>query len=343
MATLDNNQSPKPFTEDLCQPKSNTHGSCSILMIIFLLIFAAIVVVGGKILWGSIQTLKTQNNAMQANYVGLQIQIKTLEENIQNQQKILGDLQNQTTNLKLNKIYTETIYLIKNADYQIKLHNLDGALMLLQATNETFRNISNPKPLLNSIQKEISEIIQLLKTTQKSDESSIVEQIDQLKQNIDQLPLNLPKTSSINMQTTASDHETRLSEMFKEIWRQIHQLIIIRHYDKAIEPLITPNQTVYLQQNLQLQLEEATLAVFYHNPALYQLSLEKAQTWVKKFFDPNAKQTQVFLSQLDALQKTRIIQTTSEIESRLNKILNQLTVLLQSTIKASSHTHEEEF
>jgi uroporphyrin-III C-methyltransferase len=313
--------------------KKSCRGRCAFFTAL-LVFFSIGLLFGAKFLWDSIQIIKVEHSVIKGEHEKFQKQITLLEENSQYQEKTLSDLRNQVVASKLKGMYMEAFYLTKNAAYQMRLHNLDGSVSLLKDALETLSSVPNSKPAVSSIKEQISQMIVLIEKSQKIDDSAILEQINQLKQQIDSLPLNLPTTAfSDDEKNPSSDHASQISKGFKEGWQQLKQLIIIRHYDRNVEPLIAPNQSMYLKQNLHLQLEQATLAVFYRDPKLYRLSLEKSRVWVKKFFDPRAKSTQVFLSHLNTLLAMPVAQEMPKIGSALNQVLNQLQVFMKSSIE----------
>ena len=163
----------------------------------------------------------------------------------------------------------------------------------------------------------------MLKATKTVNRDELISQLDALKHQVEKLPLNLPEVSKAAAIETKND-QSGFWQPVKESWGQIKQLMIIRHHDKPVEPLVTPLQDVYLKQNLQLQLEEASLAVLYRDPDLYRSSLQKINAWVKQFFNPRDKATQTFLETIHQLSQVNIETASPNVFGKLNEVLREL-------------------
>jgi uroporphyrin-3 C-methyltransferase len=78
-------------------------------------------------------------------------------------------------------------------------------------------------------------------------------------------------------------------------------LVVITHQSEDIPAMMTPDQQIYLQENLQLLIMQAQWSAFNHNNALYQSSLKQAKDWVNKYYVQNSANTQAFLKSIDEL------------------------------------------
>ena len=73
------------------------------------------------------------------------------------------------------------------------------------------------------------------------------------------------------------------------------------HQSEDIPAMMTPDQQIYLQENLQLLIMQAQWGALNHNDALYHSSLNQAKDWVNKYYVQNSANTQAFLKSLDNL------------------------------------------
>lgn len=109
-------------------------------------------------------------------------------------------------------------------------------------------------------------------------------------------------------------------------WRQnlvkswhnfMSEFITVRRRDSSAEPLLAPNQDVYLRENIRSRLLVAAQAVPRHQNEVYQQSLETVSTWVRAYFDVNDPTTKAFLSQLDELSQQSInMDVPTELKSQ---------------------------
>ena len=82
--------------------------------------------------------------------------------------------------------------------------------------------------------------------------------------------------------------------------------ITIRRRDSSAEPLLAPNQDVYLRENIRSRLLVAAQAVPRHQDEVYKQSLETISTWVRAYFDVNDPSTKAFLDELESLSQQSI-------------------------------------
>jgi uroporphyrin-3 C-methyltransferase len=83
--------------------------------------------------------------------------------------------------------------------------------------------------------------------------------------------------------------------------------ITIRRRDSTAEPLLAPNQDIYLRENIRSRLLVAAQAVPRHQNEVYKQSLESVSTWVRAYFDVNDQSTKAFLDELEALSQQSIL------------------------------------
>jgi uroporphyrin-3 C-methyltransferase len=234
---------------------------------------------------------------------------------------------------QLTLAYQETAYLAKQSVYQLKLDNIEAASMLLQSAATRLEGISAPTS--RSVKEKLTGILQLLKAREKIDRTVIMQQLEQLNQQVDALPLKTPSASGAKAPSTPSTSETGIWQNLRESWHFLGQLIIVRHHEQPVEPLLSVDQTFYLKQNLQLRLGEASLAVLYRDQGLYRTSMQIAKTWVKQFFNLNAKNTQAFINHIDNLLQMDVSIATPNVFTTLDSILRELNEQIDSVNKTS--------
>ena len=101
--------------------------------------------------------------------------------------------------------------------------------------------------------------------------------------------------------------------------------------ESLTEALLSPQQEVFLRENLKTKLLQAQLAVYREQQALYTDSLEKAQRWLTQYFDTDNSATQYMQSELDKLKGEQIqfdypdqFKTQSMLEQVLTERLQRI-------------------
>jgi uroporphyrin-3 C-methyltransferase len=82
--------------------------------------------------------------------------------------------------------------------------------------------------------------------------------------------------------------------------------ITIRRRDNTAQPLLAPNQDVYLRENIRSRLLIAAQAVPRHQDEIYKQSIDTVSAWVRAWYDTNDAATKAFLAQLDELSQQNI-------------------------------------
>lgn len=302
--------------------------------LIVFLILLGIFIVREKFLWHTIDAIKGRQAIEQAAIGKLQQQVLELRSELEIQKKSLDEFSNQTKISRINWVYAGVGYLVQQAIYQIRLNNFDAARLLLGDALDALSTM--PSPEVRAIENELLRVQEAIKTAKNPDQSALLNEVERLKQQVPQLPLKLPGTNY------KAQNPTSARESFKQAWGELKQLIVIRHHEKPVEPLVAPSEAVYLRQNLNLQLEQASLAILYRDPALYKFSLEKVKTWVRQFFDLRAKQTQAFLENVNKLEQTNIMPIAPNVKvfDLLESSLAKLKILEKLSSKTQQGTHE---
>jgi len=83
---------------------------------------------------------------------------------------------------------------------------------------------------------------------------------------------------------------------------------------------LTPKESFFLYQNLQLQLETARLAAMRHDEASFTASLKTARSWLDKYFDSESTDVTAFAASLEGLSGLDIDPPLPDISSALTAL-----------------------
>jgi uroporphyrin-3 C-methyltransferase len=114
------------------------------------------------------------------------------------------------------------------------------------------------------------------------------------------------------------------------IWRDIKELVTIRHDGAVPRPLLEPEQHYFLKQNLQLKLEAARLALLAGNSRAYRDTLAEAGDWLQRFFNTSTTavtDAQATIARLAAIE----LEPALPVIGRSRELLQQATRQRQST------------
>jgi uroporphyrin-3 C-methyltransferase len=131
--------------------------------------------------------------------------------------------------------------------------------------------------------------------------------LNQMSQLIPSLPLvNEPETQLVDTADDAnqsSEVERTWRTELNQIWQDIKGSVQVQRVDQPPKPLLAPEQRYFLNQNLQLNLNKADLALLQNNSVVYAQSLTTAKAWLTDYFDLKDSRVSEMSNQLDELAK----------------------------------------
>ena len=213
---------------------------------------------------------------------------------------------------RMDWLLAEAEYLMRLANQRLNLeHDIQSAEAMLSSADSILAEINDPG--LTEIRKTLASEIVSLQKVRHLDHQGLYLKLDALVQNTDELKQQAflaDDSVTLSSSTSNPDQSSKPSDVstentflavWRSIWKDLKQAVTIRRLDQPLPPLLAPEQHYYLKQNLRLMLDQASLALLDENTAVYQVSLKKADTWLKQYFmqnDPLVQQIQATLDEM---------------------------------------------
>lgn len=227
--------------------------------------------------------------------------------------KELETLREKVASLSGNDVRT---WLISQADYLVKLagrklwsdQDVTTAAALLKSADASLADMNDPS--MTNVRRALTQDISTLSAINQIDYDGIILKLNQLSNGVD----NLRLADNDNDDTPMDSDEGELTSSLRE-WRQnlvkswhnfMDDFITIRRRDNTAQPLLAPNQDVYLRENIRSRLLIAAQAVPRHQDEIYKQSIDTVSSWVRAWYDTNDAATKAFLAQLDELSQQSI-------------------------------------
>lgn len=339
MTTLDKNQTPPS------SPHASHHSPPHFLQIITALISVAVISCISYLMYEKYQlahSLQSLKNEMQSLAQQQTQTINTLHTNLQTiipEQIQLQEKLN-ATNASVTRALQESRYqsndwLLLKARYCLELaainqrwsNNSSTTIALLQQADHLLMNIHDAElyPLRQAIAQEIS----LINTTSSVDTVGILSKIDAVQQLLIKLPIKnafAPTPALSPKNTTDSASSSIWQAQVQKSVALLKKLVVIRHHNENIEPLVSPEYESILRENCILNLQEAQWAVIQQNPEVFTLALNQAINTIVRTFDLNDSNTTLILKQLNALKEVELTTKKTppgEALSLLNQIIDR--------------------
>lgn len=305
------------------EPAPRARGAGVALFVALLGLLGALGVgAGGYYLWQTQQQLADQQRqqlmALEETLTGLRRQhtnqnsrqddqLQTLQARQQNLSNALQTLIKSRSHLRNDWLLTEAEYLLQLANHRLLLErDVDTAIVALQSADERLRDVADPGLL--KIRQRIAADINDLRAVDQPDLAGLSFNLSSLAGDIPRLPLATPDPQTRQQQeaTSQSVKVETWRELPAALWQDLKSLFVIRHHDEPIQPLLAPEQRFFLTQNLQLQLEQARLALLNGQTRVYRERLQQARQWIETYFDTDQTATRQILEQLGQLAERNI-------------------------------------
>lgn len=262
----------------------------------------------------------------------------------QTQQRLQGEMQGlQNRVLDLNDkrpndwILAESEYLVRMAGRKLWLeHDLVSAITLLGNADERIAALNDPS--LMPIRKALAEDIAKLKGMPHIDREGLTLKLAALSDQIELLPLStvsMPEAKAEPDQAVSANPDEWESNLKKNWVKFTENFVTIRRRDGAVEALLSPQQEIFLRENLKTKLLQAQLSVYREQQALYEDSLDKAQRWLTQYFDTDNSATRYMQGEIDKL-KGEQIQIDYPAQFKTQAMLEQVLTERLQRILASS-------
>jgi uroporphyrin-3 C-methyltransferase len=264
----------------------------------------------------------------------------------------LGELQDKVASISGSDAKT---WMLSQADFLVKLagrklwadQDVTTAAALLKSADASLADMNDPS--LIAVRKAINEDVGSLSAVTQVDFDGIILKVNQLSNQVDNLRLADNDTDDSPMDSDSGELSGSLTQWRQNLSKSWHNFmsdfITIRRRDTSAEPLLAPNQDVYLRENIRSRLLIAAQAVPRHQNEIYKQSLETVSTWVRAYFDTTDPATKAFLADLDTLSQQSVsMDVPDQLKSQpmLEKLMQtRVRNLLQQPVAAtvSSATH----
>ena len=111
-------------------------------------------------------------------------------------------------------------------------------------------------------------------------------------------------------------------QMVDELWNDLLTLVRIERVDAPEAPLLAPDQSFFLRENLKLRLLAARLSLLARDQATFRADLEAASDWLQRYFDPEATAVSSSAEAIDALSKSDIVIEPPDVGASLDAVRN---------------------
>ena len=223
----------------------------------------------------------------------------------QDQQEALQTLYMELANNREERLISEVEQLLIIANQQLQLvGNIKSALIALQTADSRLQQLDTPQVI--QLRKQVSQDLQHLQSLPTVDIVGMSLKLANLAESVDSLPLVSERHPTAQQAPQPEWQGSPLHRFLQELWHDLKQMVRIERVDRPEPPLLAPDQTFFLRENIKLRLLTARIALLQHDEASYRNDLEAAEKWLNSHFDQREPATQNALRTLEQLSANDI-------------------------------------
>ena len=187
--------------------------------------------------------------------------------------------------------------------------NAESAINAFTLADTQLKELNNPR--YSVVRRKINDEIELLKSIKKVDSENILAQLHAISNKVPSLPLenDLPVSKTKDQaqaENNLPEEQRTWRTELNRVWKELISSVSIQRVDQAPKELLAPGERYFLDQNLQLQLVKAEIALLKGNQDQYTKSIAGAIDWLDGYFDPENDLVKESLSQLKSLKNESI-------------------------------------
>lgn len=174
--------------------------------------------------------------------------------------------------------------------------NVQAALAAVQVADGKLARLDRPQ--LAPLRRALARDMDRLKGVPYVDVAGISIKLDQVIAALDTLPLAKDERLPPPPPATEPADEPAWLRFLHGIWSDLRSVIRIEVSDRPAAPLVTPQQSFFLRENLRLRLLSARLALLSRDQRAFKADLQAAGGWMKQYFDLHSRPVQAALATL---------------------------------------------
>ncbi|AKQ34029.1 uroporphyrinogen-III C-methyltransferase [Candidatus Coxiella mudrowiae] len=310
---------PETFTSnDLTKklkPRRPPRNTGLLLSVIALILALGGIGIGSSIaIWRHLNTHQFERQLAELR-TDLQQSQAPMQATLNANQADIAQLSQKFTEATSQKNISEAAYLIRLANIHLLVEKDSAvALQLLKMARQQLKSSSQES--LVTLKEAIDQDITTLSASAPVEVTKLSDQLDQLKIDVGNLSLLPSKefSETTPAKTEPTPEEKNWWEKLKYNLGGLKKLFVIRRIDHPTSPLLEPQQTLFLKENIQLKLTQAQWALINKNSSLYQKSLSSAIQWLAEY-DSNQTETAALIKRIQTLDAVDIEPTLPSLKS----------------------------
>lgn len=276
------------------------------------------------------QRLESVERSAQRRAESLQAKQQSLEESLakieQQSQYTAQQLLELNASSRADWLLAEAEYLLRLANQRLHIEkDVRGAEAILTTADKVLAEVDDPGLL--PVRVALAEEIFALQSIRNIDRDGLYTRLDAAiagLHSLDDSSLRDIHIADVQPEPADEQNLSTWQQVWRELARDLKQAFVIRRLDRPVEPLLAPEQSYYLRQNLRLMLEQASLALLEGKQAAFLRNLEKADDWLNRYFEGSDAKVAALRESIGFLQLQRIEQSLPDVSGSLKLLKNKI-------------------
>lgn len=310
------------------------------------IIIAILAIIAASFSWEEYQSVTTKDTSNQASdtaiHVTLKNKIQQLEAQLNVTQQNVLQLMHSRAGNNQQQTLSQIAYLLNLANLQLIISHDDQAAEALLKQAQSKVDALNDSRFFE-LNKALLANLQTLKTDGAFNLTALITNIDLLSNGIMNSSL-IPNKKDLNKSERKSEEVIAMKDADVHTWYErlwyhlstLKDLIIIRHNDPKLIPLLDSEQQVLVKSLLQNKLLLVEYAAIRHNNNLYQNQLKMVGQWITTYYF-NSIDRQNLLTQVDTLRSINVAPHISNLNDSIT-LLNTLMNTNQPALQTAAPT-----
>ena len=203
-------------------------------------------------------------------------------------------------------VVDEISQLLKLANNNVIFSNdIDAAIKAFTLADTQLKELASPR--FSEVRRTINKEIALLRSIEQVDIESTLAKLSVISDNVSSFKLEneppvLDEAAGKGAAEANGEKVYTWRTELKQAWSDILDTVKIQKVGKAPKPLLAPTERYFLDQNLQLTLNKAEIALLQGRQKVYVDSVAQAHQWMSDYFDLKDKDVKDAMSQLNKLK-----------------------------------------
>jgi len=208
----------------------------------------------------------------------------------------------------------EVAYLLRIANHRLLMErDVEGALTLLRGADAILVELDDFS--LFQVRAQLADEVVSLENVESNDVQGLFLRLEAVKTELGRQQQQLP---SFEEDQTEPEQD---AGFWSALVDQLGGYLRFRRFDGAtVQPLLAPDEAVYLELNLRLMLERAQLAALRREQIVYEQSLQTAADWIATYLDGDDPDIARVLEELSTMSAVALDQPLPDISGSLTAL-----------------------